>query len=98
MKLKWSNEKPETSGVYNVLYRTDEGEFVTACYFDGKDTWYHDVGINYDRIVTDKVIMWQPLPEMPKDNNHRQHTNLLKEVRYYRNLLNNLLNEDEQND
>jgi Lar family restriction alleviation protein len=68
--ILWSNEKPKTSGVYNVLYSTDEGKFVTACYFDGTDTWYHDVGINHDRVCTDKVIMWQPLPEMPKDNSY----------------------------
>ena len=60
-------EKPETSGVYNVLYRTDEGDFVTSCYFDGADTWYHDVGINHDRIATDKVMMWQSLPEKPRE-------------------------------
>ena len=65
--ILWSNEKPKMSGVYNALYRTDEGNFVTSCYFDGTDTWYHDVGVNYDRIVTDKVIMWQPLPEPPKE-------------------------------
>ena len=58
--------KPHTSGVYNVVYGTDEGRFTTSCYFDGTDTWYHDVGINYDRIVTANVMMWQPLPEIPE--------------------------------
>lgn len=65
--ISTKEKQPCTSGVYNVIYQSSESKFVTSCYFDGTDTWYHDVGINHDRIVTDKVMMWQPLPEFPKD-------------------------------
>lgn len=67
MWISIKERPPLTAGVYNVVYGTDEGTFTTSCYFDGTDTWYHDVGINHDKVATDKVMMWQPLPELPKD-------------------------------
>ena len=66
--ISFENTPPRTSGVFNVIYKSNERKIVTSCYYDGIDTWYHDICINHDRIVTDKVIMWQPLPEPPKED------------------------------
>lgn len=62
--ISFENTPPRTSGVFNVIYKSNERKIVTSCYYDGIDTWYHDICINHDRIVTDKVIMWQPLPKL----------------------------------
>lgn len=84
--------KPHTSGVYNVVYGTDESRFTTSCYFDGTDTWYHDVGINHDRIVTDKVMMWQPLPDLPEAIN--MNNSLLDLMIGYDNLANRITSKE----
>ena len=59
---------PKCNGVYEVTMRCEDGLYVSACYFDGQDTWHNDNRINFFRpFANDKVIAWMPKPESYKE-------------------------------
>lgn len=63
-----SKRLPKVAGVYRVTRRyldnvMNPHYIVTACFFDGSNTWYNDIKVNHERPYADNVIAWQEDPK-----------------------------------
>lgn len=57
-----SERLPEVADCYLVTRDDGDDSIVSACYFDGRNTWHHDTWINYERNYLTDIVAWMPLP------------------------------------
>lgn len=67
-KPRWipcSERLPKVADCYAVTRKSGSDLTVSACYFDGINTWHNDNWINHERNYLTDIVAWMPLPEEP---------------------------------
>lgn len=58
-----SEELPKVADCYDVTRQIGSDLIVSACYFDGIDTWHNGNWINHERNYLTDVVAWMPRPK-----------------------------------
>ena len=67
-----SERLPKVADCYTVTRKIGSDLIVSACYFDGINTWHDDNWINHERNYLTDIIAWCELPEEYKSKSEVQ--------------------------